>query len=328
MNYNGLIFQILKLYYIDNLTQMEIAQKFNITRVAVSRFLSRARKEGLIEFKIKYPKNFTNPRDEGLEKIFLQKYNLKDCIIIKTMPERIDTLKEMSSETSQLLDRIVDDNTFIGVGWGTTLDIISKYIEVIGKKGVRVTPLVGGYGKFFDDAHSNNIARIIAEKFNGTSYVVNIPASFDTKEIKESILADSTAKEIFKRTKMVDLAIVCMSNLGKDSSLYERGQLNDEDIYYLDKLGVIGDINYIFVDENGNFVPNVISDRTTNIFPVELMKSVNSVLGMAVGLKKAAILRAVLKGGLINILITDTEAANGILELDNSAKRYLSAAKK
>ena len=117
------------------------------------------------------------------------------------------------------------------------METISKYMEIKEKKGIRVTPLIGGYGKYSDDAHSNNIARIIAEKFNGTSYVINMPASFDTKEIKESILADSTSKEVFKRTKMVDLAVLCMSDLSKISSLYDRGQLNDEDIELSAKLG-------------------------------------------------------------------------------------------
>ena len=176
---------------------------------------------------------------------------------------------------------------------------------------------MGGYSKFSDDAHSNNIARVIAKKFNGTSYVVNIPASFGTKEIKESILADSTAKEIFKRINMVDLAVLCMSDLSKKSSLYKRGQLNDDDLYYLSKLGVIGDINYIFVDADGNFVPNDISERTTNIFPIKLMKSVKNVIGIATSTRKATILHSVLKGGSINVLLTDSEAVNKIIELEN-----------
>jgi deoxyribonucleoside regulator len=317
LNNNDIIFHVLKYYYDDNLTQLQIAQKLNISRIAVSRLLAKARKEGLIQFKIIYPKNFFDPRVENLEKEFLRKYNLKECIIAKTQKDRTETLKELSNQLSQLFDRIVENSTLMGVGWGTTLETISRYIEVREKKDLRVTPLIGGYGKFSEGAHSNNISRIIAEKFNGTSYVINIPASFDTKEIKESILADSTTKEIFKRTKMVDLAVLCMSDLSKESSLYDRGQLNDEDINYLRKLGVIGDVNYIFVDKNGNFVPNEISDRTTTIFPISLMKTVNNVIGIAVSAKKAIILYAVLKAGLINILITDSEAANEIMELEN-----------
>jgi len=320
MKNNDLIFQVLKDYYIDGMTQVQIAQRYNISRIAVSRLLSKARKKGLIEFTIKYPENFSNPRVENLEKDFMEKYNLKECIIVQTQKNHTETLKKLSVQLSQLFDRIVNDNTFIGVGWGTTLESISKHIEIKSKKDVRVTPLIGGYSKYSDDAHSNTIARVIANKFSGTSYVVNIPASFDTKEIKESILADSTAKEIFKRVKMVDLALLCMSDLSNMSSLYKKGQLNEDDLYYLRKLGVIGDINYVFIDKDGNFIPNEISDKTTNIFPIEMMKSVKNVIGIATSARKAMILSAVLKGGLINVLITDSDAANKIIELENINK--------
>lgn len=316
MDNNDLIFQVLKLYYLDRLTQQEIAEKFNIHRVFVARMLSKARDEGLIEFKINYPRNFSNPREEKLEKEFIKKYNLKECIIIKNLEDKTETLKEMSAQLSLLFDSIVSNNTFIGVGWGTTLNVISKYIQVREKKGIKVTPLMGSYGRYYDYAHSNSIARVIADKFNATSYVVNIPASFDTKEIKESILADSNVKEILKLTKMVDIATLCVGDLSKESSLYKIGELNDDDIYYLSKLGVIGDINYIFIDKNGKFVPNEISERTANLFPAELMKSVKNVIGVAVGARKAEVLRAVLKGGLINILMTDLDAGNKILEID------------
>lgn len=320
MKNDDLIFLVLKDYYIDGMIQVQIAKKYNISRIAVSRLLSKARKKGLIEFIIKYPENFSSHRAEKLEKYFREKYHLKECIIVQTQKGHSETLKILSVQLSQLFNRIVNNDTFIGVGWGTTLEGISKYIEIKSKKDIRVTPLLGGYSKFSDDAHSNNIARVIAKKFNGTSYVVNIPVSFDTKEIKESILADSTAKEIFKRIQIVDLAVLCMSDLSNKSSLYKTGQLNEDDLYYLSKLGVIGDINYVFVDKDGNFVPNEISDKTTNIFPIEMMKSAKNVVGIATGTRKAKILRAVLEGGLINILFTDSEAATKIIELENMNK--------
>ncbi len=297
------------------MNQLKIASKLNITRVAVSRLISKAKKEGLIEFKINYPSNFTIDRHEKLENEFMKLFNLKECIIIPSKSNPKETLKELSDHLVQLFQRIVNNNTFIGVGWGTTLETIANYMEIKEKKNVKVVPLIGGYGKLFDDTHSNNIARLISEKFNGTSYIVNIPALLDTKEIKEFIQRDSAAIDIFKLAKRVDIAVLCMSDLSKESSLYKRGQLNQEDLDYLAGLGVIGDINYTFVDKDGNFIPNEISERLTNIFPIELMKSVKNVIGVAIGVRKAEILRAVLRSGLINILLTDESAAKKILEL-------------
>ncbi len=310
-----MIFKILEYYYIHNMTQSKIASKLNITRVAVSRLISKARKNGLIEFKIKYPVNYTADRYENLENDFINLYNLKDCIIVHSQNNPRDTIKELSEQLAIVFQRMVNDNTFIGVGWGTTLETIAHLIEIKEKHNVKIVPLIGGYGKHFDDGHSNNIARLLAEKFQGSSYVANIPASFDTKEIKDTILRDSAAKELFKLAKRIEVALLCMSDLSRESTLFKSGQINQEDIDYLSGLGVIGDINYIFIDKEGKFVSNEISERTTNLFPVELMKSVKNVIGIAIGERKAEILRAVLKGGLINILVTDLEAVNKIIEM-------------
>ena len=54
---DNIIFKGLKYHYIDNLSQVEIAAKLNISRVAVSRYISRAKREGLVENKIN-SKNF------------------------------------------------------------------------------------------------------------------------------------------------------------------------------------------------------------------------------------------------------------------------------
>ena len=225
----------------------------------------------------------------------------------------METLQHLQYRLVELLEKIVKDKTFLGVGWGTTLEKIAHLIEIDTEKDIKVIPLIGGYGRLFDDKHSNTIAQIIARKFNGTSYIVNIPSLVDTKETKESIERDSTAKGILKLSKKVDAAILCMGDISTESSLYRTGQLSLEELDYLANLGAIGDINYIFVDKDGKFVPNEISERIINIFPIELMKSTDYVIGIAIKKRKAKILRAALKGNLINVLLTDVDAANEIM---------------
>ena len=46
------------------------------------------------------------------------------------------------------------------------------------------------------------------------------------------------------------------------------------------------------------------------------MKSVKNGIGIAIGERKAQILKASLKGGLINILATDIDAAKKIIEME------------
>ncbi|MCJ7666189.1 MAG: winged helix-turn-helix transcriptional regulator, partial [Actinobacteria bacterium] len=72
---DNIIFKVLKYYYTDGLSQVEIAAKLDISRVAVSRYISRAKRDGLVELKIKYPNNFAFERNEELEKKIKKQYN-------------------------------------------------------------------------------------------------------------------------------------------------------------------------------------------------------------------------------------------------------------
>ena len=76
MKSKNIIFQILKNYYIDDMTQAEIAARLNLSRVAVSRYLSKAKRDGLIEFRIKYPDNYDLNKYDKLELEFKKNY---DC---------------------------------------------------------------------------------------------------------------------------------------------------------------------------------------------------------------------------------------------------------
>ena len=47
-----LLSKIARLYYLEDLNQQEIAEKLNISRTKVSRYLTKARKEKVVEIRI------------------------------------------------------------------------------------------------------------------------------------------------------------------------------------------------------------------------------------------------------------------------------------
>jgi DNA-binding transcriptional regulator LsrR (DeoR family) len=87
-----------------------------------------------------------------------------------------------------------------------------------------------------------------------------------------------------------------------------------EEFRYLQKLGVIGDVNLIFINKKGEHVPNKIDERIVRISP-DRLKSVKNVIGVAFGKRKLPVIIGALRGGLINILFTDEETAKDIIRL-------------
>ena len=98
----------------------------------------------------------------------------------------------MAVSLAGLLERFLKDGDFLGVGWGTTLKSVAGYLEPDKRIDIKVIPLLGGLGKTDIQVHTNSVAKSLADRFGGTSYVLNSPAVLDSREAKEMLEKDSS----------------------------------------------------------------------------------------------------------------------------------------
>lgn len=300
--------KIARLYYSERLTQQEIAGRLNISRTKVSRYLDEARKDKVVEIKINLPEEDYSNLEYRIEKSF----KIKECAVVPTFENKEEILKMMAGPLNNLFERILDGGSYLGIGWGSSLKGISDYINVSGKSDTKVVPIIGGLGKIGTGVHTNSVAKNIADRLGSISYVIHSPAVLDSKEIREIVENDSNTREIIKLSEKIDTALVGLSDIGPDSTLIKTGSFNLEEFKYLDGLGVVGDVNLIFINENGEHVPNKIDERIVRISP-DRLKKVKNVIGVAFGRRKLKVILGALKGGLINILFTDEETAENII---------------
>ena len=73
-----LISKVSQLYYLENYMQKDIAKKMSISRVAVSRILSKAKKLKLVEIKV----NNLKDSFQNLELEIEKKFRLNECTIV------------------------------------------------------------------------------------------------------------------------------------------------------------------------------------------------------------------------------------------------------
>ncbi|NSW76568.1 MAG: hypothetical protein HPY68_07305, partial [Candidatus Atribacteria bacterium] len=81
----------------------------------------------------------------------------------------------------------------------------------------------------------------------------------------------------------------------------------------LAKEGVVGDLLCHFLEHDGSLSDPVFDRRVMSI-PLSWLKKVPCVLGVIGLVEKKHVLQAVLRGGYINVLITDAETARAVLE--------------
>jgi deoxyribonucleoside regulator len=295
-----LLSKIARLYYLEDLNQQAIAEKLNISRTKVSRYLTKARKEKVVEIRI----NSQRERFEELERDIEKKFGIKECLLVSSSDDSLETYRQMAVSLTSLLERFLKDGDLLGVGWGATLKSVAGYLEPERKIAIKVIPLLGGLGKTSIEVHTNSVAKALADRFGGTGYILHSPAVLDSREAKEMLEKDSSVREIIEMSEKVHTAVLGMSDIGLDSTMIQTGNFTVDDFNYLSNLGAVGDVNLIFINEKGLPVPNRLDDRIVKI-SFEKLKKISNVIGIAFGEKKLKVISGALSCGLVNILITD-----------------------
>ncbi|MBN1298364.1 MAG: hypothetical protein JW997_01610 [Actinobacteria bacterium] len=296
--------KIAQLYYVDDLNQQKIAAKLNISRTKVSRSINKAKQSNIVSIKINSPLEKFIELESALEKVF----ELKECLVVPSNEDPAQVYGNMAVLLAELLDRLLDDGDMLGIGWGATLKNISASLVPLKKMNIKMVPLLGGLGKVGIEIHTNSVSSMLGQKYGGLSYAIHSPAVLDSRQAKEIMEKDSGVSEIFKLCEKIETALIGMSDLGEDSTLIKTGNFSIDDFKYLEGLGAAGDVNLIFINEEGKEIKNKLDERLLRMSP-ERLKKVKNVIGAAFGPQKIRVMLGALRGEFINILLTDENTA-------------------
>ena len=164
-----------KLYYVDGLSQTEVAYLTGISRPKVSRLLTRALNEGIVQITVED----YNPRHPVLEDALKQHFKLNNAIVIKLLVE--STVESMRNTIGYLAAPHVSEwifpNTIVGVSGSRSLYYLLQHMKPSsGTNGITVVQMMGNIGPNISNFDSIELCRTLATSFNGTYSVLNAPA--------------------------------------------------------------------------------------------------------------------------------------------------------
>jgi DNA-binding transcriptional regulator LsrR (DeoR family) len=81
----------------------------------------------------------------------------------------------------------------------------------------------------------------------------------------------------------------------------------------LRRRGVVGDISGVFVDADGEPVQTRVTDRVVAISAAQ-MAAIDEVIAIPYGMAKAQAVRAAIRGGLVNGVVTHAPLARALLD--------------
>jgi len=297
---NRLLIRIAHMYYDENKTQQEIADRLGVSRPSISRLLQKAREEGVVEIKINYGESFARLEDT-LEKAF----GIKEVIIIP-FDEEGDALKRLLADAAaSFLMRALKDRDIVGISWGTTLAYVHEYLKNAPKLKATFVPLVGGVGQTKLDVHSNQIVINLARAFGGDWQLFHAPAIVDSLNVKNTILSDKNTRQVLELFEKCSVALIGIgAPLTPHSTMLETGYFSERELEQLKNTGAVCDLCSIFLNKEGKLCPAEINQRVIGI-SLENLDKIPLVIGVAGGTDKHEAVLAALKGKHIDVLITD-----------------------
>lgn len=296
-----LMFKIAWYYYIEGLTQQKIAELVGISRMRVIKLLEKAHQAGIVQIKIRED----NVARIQSEKHLIEKYELSDAYVVPTNPNYSETNETIAKAAAMYISDRIEDNTFVNIGYGDTLSRVLNNITKQTDKNVSFVSLTGGVNYYLQNMqHSFK---------NSTLHLIPAPLLASTKEMVSAIRKEGSVKEISRLVKLSSMTVLGIGAMDDSATVFKNGIFTNNDKLYLKMQGAVGDLLCHFIDKDGNIIQSGFEDRLIST-PLETIKSLSNVIGVAAGESKIDAIKAALKGNYLDVLITDEMTALKLTE--------------
>jgi lsr operon transcriptional repressor len=308
-----LLLRVAWFYYKDELTQDEIARRLSVSRASVGRMLDRARKVGLVSINLNADHLDAFEVSSELRRTF----DLTEALVVpdhdKEPADHHLLNARLGLGGAQFMSTHLRPGGSLGVGWGETVSrvIASTNFGAVGP--VHMVTLTGGVDGYLQTILSSK-GEGSTEAEATTATIIPTPIVASTPKLAAALKAEPAIQQVLTQACGVDQAIVGVGTPAADATIVQMGYLAADDVRQLRDRGVVGDILGQFFDAGGQVVSLPIHDRRIGIELSELA-SIPKVVGVAGGLHKAEAILGALRGGFLDVLVTNELVALRLLEL-------------
>lgn len=305
------MYRIAKMYYMDGLTQAQIAAAESISRSQISRLLEQARNRGIVEITVRMPGRISlnELRDD-----LIRELKLKDVTIapLNESASQEDAIEAIATAAAAFLPKELKNCRTVGVGWGRTVYRMSCVLSHRGAESEKLfVPLIGVSGTDNPALQVNAILDRMGERFRAHTYFINVPA-FRESEVSLSELEKKRLQQLHRYWDDMDAAIVGIGAApGSDHLFITEVTTRSPERILLSQ--AVGDVLTHFFRADGTLVPEISGyERVT--FDAASLRQVPKVICLAGGRDKVPALIAAARAGFYNMLVTDSVTAEAIYD--------------
>jgi DNA-binding transcriptional regulator LsrR (DeoR family) len=309
-----LLVRAARLYYEQRLSQDDVAQALGTSRSNVSRMLTAAQEQGIVEVRINDPAG----RMPELERALIQRYGLEHAVVaVRPSDPGMRPLDRVGALAWQWLRGELKDGMTLALSWGRSLQAMVWAASTETPLSVEVVQLVGGLSSLASEITGQELVRELATRLGAHYRYLHAPAVFESATARGAMLAESSVTEVLDLARRADIAVVGIGTVSQGSSaaILRSIRLDDADRAAFEAARPVGDLAARFFDADGREIRGAVHDRVLAV-TLDDVRNIPTVVGVAAGREKVEGLRGALRGRLIDVLVCDAAAARGVLNAD------------
>ncbi|PZF85587.1 sugar-binding transcriptional regulator [Jiangella anatolica] len=305
-----LLTRVSSMYYLEDMTQEEIATHLKLSRPKVGRLLRQARREGIVEIKVNMHPSLAMPVETEL----VQRFGLTQAIVVGDQSDEDEQRARVGAAAVELLDRLVRDDTTITVGMGRNVRAVSQQASGLRPRACTVVSGIGGSPLTGEGLNSNDIAGQLADALGGKSVGMFAPAYAKSGEQRDTFAGHLDVGRTIEQARAADIAVVGIGDANTDSLVVRLGCITAKEMSRLLDAGAVGDILGSFFTVDGDPSAKWIEERVVGL-TLDDLRSITQVIAVASENSKAPAILGALRSGLVHTLVTSVNTARAVMEL-------------
>ena len=301
-----------RLYYLEGQSQADIATRMGTSRSNVSRMLTEAQKQGIVEIRINDPAGRVGELEDELRGVFgLREVRVAHAGLVAGL--RMED--QVGVQAARLLLDNLKDSMTVALSWGHALQSM-VYATTSDQELHRISlvQLVGGLSSISNEISGQELVRELAVRLNASYRFLHAPATFETSASRDALLAEPSIADTLAEAGRADMAVVGIGTPSHGSSSAILNSLNLTEAERQDFWAAepVGDIAARYYNAAGQPIHGAADERILGI-ALEDLVGIPHVVGLAHGRAKAPGVLGALRGHLIDSLVCDETLARSLL---------------
>lgn len=301
-----------RLYYLERRSQQEVAREMGTSRSNVSRMLTAALDQGIVEFRVHDPSGRVQELEQELQRTF----GLREARVARRssgagMPASEQAVGVLASQL--LLEQCTERST-VALSWGRALQTMVWATTTDHHLPVRFVQLVGGLASIADEISGQELVREAAVRTGAEYRYLHAPAIMASRSTRDALLRERAVDQALAEARAADTAFVGIGTPSHGSSAAVLSALNlsplDEKRFW--ECEPVGDIAARYFDATGREILGEVHDRVLAVTQADLL-SIPTVVGVASGRVKTPGVLGALRGHLVDVLVCDEGLARAVL---------------